>query len=60
VPEGAEVLDVQLQNGEPAIWFMCDTEKPKVSMHLVIHGTGRPIEELGFPQQYIGTVQQRG
>lgn len=54
MPEGAEVLTVQIQNGEPHIWALVDTEKPRKLRSFEIVGTGQPADNLG---RYVGTVQ---
>jgi len=55
VPQGAEFLTVQTQNGDPQIWALCDETAPKVMRSIAIYGTGHPIPKN--PGQYIATFQ---
>lgn len=55
MPEGAEILCVQVQNDQPAIWAIVDDEKPMKNRVFRIVGTGRSIDF--DTQNYIGTVQ---
>jgi hypothetical protein len=58
MPPGAKILTVQIQNGEPHLWALCDEALPKTERTLCIYGTGIPItENLG---EYIGTFQIDG
>jgi hypothetical protein len=58
-PKGAEFLTIQIQNGEPCLWALVDTDRPKDSIKLITKGTGHPIKdkEIG---KYIGTYQYKG
>lgn len=55
VPQGAQWLDVQVQNGWLCAWALVDPNRPleEVTLHLV--GTGVEFDASG--QAYIGTVQ---
>lgn len=59
MPEGAEILTVQLQDGEPQLWALVETELPKTKRYIEIFGTGNPITGIG-PHKYIATYQLRG
>ena len=59
MPEGAEILTVQLQDGEPQLWALVDTDQPKTKRYIEIFGTGNPITGIG-PRKYIATYQLRG
>ncbi len=55
VPNGAKMLDVQMQNGTLACWYLCDEKNTKVTRNIAIYGTGEPLPyEVG---EYIGTFQ---
>lgn len=54
VPEGSEILDVQIQNGEPQLWLMVDEEKPTVTRNFEVVGTGHDVPDEA---KYIGTFQ---
>lgn len=57
VPQGAKFLTVQIQNGSPAIWFMCNPNQPLVSRSIQWVGTGNEVKN---PDElvYIVTTQQ--
>lgn len=59
VPKGAELLSVQVQNGEPQIWFKCDAEAPKVYVRILVYGTGNPISPCEG-EKYLSTFQVMG
>lgn len=57
VPQGAKFLTVQIQYGEPVIWYMCDTQQPFVTRTIQVVGAGN---EVSNPDElvYIATTQQ--
>lgn len=55
LPVGAKLLTLQLQGGNPTLWFMCDTDAPLEPRRLAIYGTGWPLPEC--PGEYLGTFQ---
>jgi hypothetical protein len=57
MPQGAEILDVQMQNELPCIWAMVDPHAPVEAKTFVIHGTGHVVGD-DTKLSYIGTVQQ--
>lgn len=62
LPEGADILDVQVQNDTPYIWAMVDTEKPGEQRHFRVIGTGNPIKPFEVHKyrrgyKHIGTFQ---
>lgn len=55
MPKGAEILCVQMQDGNPCLWALVlpgETERRKIE----IYGTGHPVSELELA--YIGTYQE--
>lgn len=58
MPAGAKLLTVQIQNGKPHLWALCDEALPKTERTICIYGTGIPITEN--PGEYIGTFQFDG
>ena len=56
MPQGAQVLTVQMQDGSPTIWALVDPAAGLEEHIIEIHGTGHPIvsEEMG---RYVGTFQ---
>lgn len=60
MPQGAQILCVQLQHGEPTIWVRCDDDPAFANrVHRVLQwrGTGHNADGTG---DYVGTIQQWG
>lgn len=55
MPEGAQILCVQMQGGNPCIWAMVDPEAEKTKRTFEIFGPGHPVPEA--TRMYIGTYQ---
>ncbi len=55
MPVGAEILTVQIQNGEPCLWARIDTEQLTEARQIAIHGTGHVLPDT--TRKYIGTYQ---
>ncbi len=55
MPIGAKVLTVQMQNGEPQVWALCDEANPTEPRQIAIYGTGNPLPLE--PGEYIATFQ---
>lgn len=59
VPIGAEPLAVQLQNGEPHLWCLVDTEAAMEERRIRVKGTGHDCDEVeGL--RYLGTFIVEG
>lgn len=58
LPEGAEILTVQVQNGEPHLWALVDESRPTKRRYFELYGTGHPVPDA--VRNYIGTFQMRG
>lgn len=56
MPEGAEVLCVQTQNGQPQAWAVVDPARELKPMHFFIYGTGHEVTALTH-KRYVGTFQ---
>jgi hypothetical protein len=54
LPSGYKILTINLQNNLPMIWFLCDTENPKVPVTIHMYNTGQSIAM--YPGRYISTV----
>jgi hypothetical protein len=59
MPVGAQVLAVEVQNGQPCLWAKVDPTKLNVVCKIATVGTGHPANHAeGL--QYIGTYQLHG
>lgn len=54
MPEGAKILTVQLQNGEPHIWALVNPANKYIDRVFYLNVTGATIEDR---ETYIGTFQ---
>jgi hypothetical protein len=56
IPFNAIILDVQMQQGVPCLWAVCNIGNMEVTKRIFIFGTGHRIdfEKVG---KYIGTFQ---
>jgi hypothetical protein len=59
MPEGAQILSVQMQGTIPTIWALVASEAPLKPRKIEVYGTGHEIVDLNS-LQYLGTVQERG
>lgn len=57
MPEGAEILTVQMQKTDLCLWAIVDPEAKKVKRKFNVFGTGHEIDIKGT---YIGTFQMHG
>ena len=56
MPEGAEILHLDMQGRVPTIWALVEPERPDVMRRFQLVGTGAPLAESdGFPVTHIGT-----
>ena len=56
LPKNAEILCVQMQDGNPYIWVMIDKGEKKAEVrHFCLFGTGHPFALLDY--KYIGSFQ---
>ncbi len=59
IPQGAEILSVQMQRGQPVFWALVDTDAPLVIRSFFVIGTGRE-ETTATKADHIGTLQLEG
>lgn len=57
LPQGAQVLSVQVQDGSPYIWACVNPSAVSEPRQFHLYGTGHPIEDL---LRFIGTFQLFG
>ena len=58
LPEGAEFLTVQIQNGKPQMWFRVDDTHYVRAQYFGIVGTGLDMDKKIEHAPYLGTVQE--
>lgn len=59
LPQGFRILHIGKQNGEPCIWYECDTNRPTIKVTILCFGTGHRMDDAPT-MGYIGTVQIDG
>ena len=59
MPEGAQILTVQVQHGQPCIWAVVDVNAPKRKYEFWIWPTGGQTDTppLMAKEYYVGTFQ---
>lgn len=58
LPEGAQILSVQMQGGKPFFWALIDTDAPLKKYTFIVVGTGNPVKP--GDKQFVGTFQMYG
>jgi len=58
IPESFKPIAVDVQNGEPMLWAIVDTDSHYGCRRCVCVGTGEPFDDTGL--DYLGTVQLNG
>jgi hypothetical protein len=59
MPEGAQILHVDLQSGIPCLWALVIPERPPTEVGFRVFGTGHPfLGGLGANLVHVGTFQQ--
>lgn len=56
MPFGAQLLDMQMQNGEMQLWALVDPTHIKTNRKFVTYMTGGTLPDN--PGKYLGTVQR--
>lgn len=57
LPDGAQVLTVQMQGDDACLWAMVEPHKPTGRRFFDVYGTGHPMP--ADPGDYVATFQQR-
>ncbi len=60
MPEGADLLSVQVQDDEWTLWARVDPDAQTVKREVFVCGTGKEILEDGESTPHIETIQQDG
>lgn len=56
MPEGAEILSVQMQNDVPCAWALVDPIAARDQVKILCRGTGPPVNGA-TADRFIGTIQ---
>lgn len=56
MPEGSEILDVQMQNGRPVMWALVEPTREKHTRSFFVVGTGRAFDDDDVCR-YVGSFQ---
>ena len=59
MPDGANLLTVQVQHGIPQLWALVDEKAPIIHRTIATYGTGNPLPD-GYLGEYVGTYQIHG
>lgn len=59
LPDDAQPLTLQIQNGNPTVWILLNPDAPKRSRRVRMEGTGFDSTAVGN-LCYLGTVQIEG
>jgi hypothetical protein len=59
MPEGAEILSVQVQNGMPCLWAAVKPGNGMEKREFAVRGTGHEFTPI-FKEVYVGTFQLHG
>lgn len=61
MPDGAEILRLEVQHRRPTLWALCDTTAPVVARSFIFVGTGEERPSRYFDGcKFIGTVFMEG
>ena len=60
MPLKSKILDIQMQNGNPVLWALVDTDMSEIKAEVKInmYGTGWEIYENVLEDEYLATVQE--
>jgi hypothetical protein len=58
LPDGAQVLTVQMQHGSPCMWALVDLARPIGRRFFDVYGTGHAMP--ADPGRYVATFQMEG
>ena len=58
LPEGAQILKVEMQHGEFCLWALVDTRKKSEQRKIIIRGTGYEVEYDNV--KFISTFKVEG
>jgi 3-polyprenyl-4-hydroxybenzoate decarboxylase len=57
MPEKSEIMDIQMQNGKPVMWFLTNPESKEIEVKINMYGTGWETHESASKDEYLSTVQ---
>jgi hypothetical protein len=57
MPEKSEIMDIQMQNGKPVMWFLTNPERKEIEVKINMYSTGWETHENTSKDEYLSTVQ---
>jgi len=60
LPSGAQFLSLQMQDGDPQMWFRVDTRHPDRRLVFGVCGTGQVLPDAVASAPFLGTFQMEG
>lgn len=58
MPDGAEILSVQVQNNRIVLWTLVESDHPEVQRLFITYYTGQTIRADRNQLLFVGTVQR--
>ena len=60
MPQGATILDVQVQHGQPCVWALVDPARPLQDRVFCMFGTGHEVPTEDVVLVHLSTIQLSG
>jgi hypothetical protein len=57
LPPSSLPLSLQLQQGQPCLWVLIETDQPKLDYVVRCYGTGHEVEKMPAGFEFLGTLQ---
>jgi 3-polyprenyl-4-hydroxybenzoate decarboxylase len=57
MPQISEIMDIQMQGGNPVMWFLTNPESKEIEVKINMYGTGWETHERASKDEYLSTVQ---
>jgi hypothetical protein len=57
MPEGAEILSIQIQGQYLCVWVLVNTDVPKVERIIEVWETGKDLDYTPYTRKFLATVQ---
>jgi len=57
IPEDAEIMDIQMQHGNPVMWFLANPKSKQIEVKINIYETGHSVNDSECTDVYLATIQ---